>query len=68
MLLAAEHVKKTYRLGRVEVPVLRDASIGIAEGEWVAIVGSSGSSLERDGPLMASALTLPVFTSTSTLL
>jgi ABC-type lipoprotein export system ATPase subunit len=43
MLLAAEHVKKTYRLGRVEVPVLRDASIGIAEGEWVAIVGSSGS-------------------------
>ena len=43
MLLAAEHVKKTYRLGRVEVPVLHDASISIAEGEWVAIVGSSGS-------------------------
>ena len=43
MLLAAEHVKKTYRLGRVEVPVLRDASIAIGEGEWVAIVGSSGS-------------------------
>lgn len=43
MLLAAEHVKKTYRLGRVEVPVLRDASISIQEGEWVAIVGSSGS-------------------------
>ena len=43
MLLAAEHVKKTYRLGRVEVPVLRDASITIQQGEWVAIVGSSGS-------------------------
>ncbi|MEY2714784.1 MAG: Lipoprotein-releasing system ATP-binding protein LolD [Planctomycetota bacterium] len=43
MLLAAEHVKKTYRLGRVEVPVLRDASIAIQQGEWVAIVGSSGS-------------------------
>lgn len=43
MLLAADHVKKTYRLGRVEVPVLRDASISIGEGEWVAIVGSSGS-------------------------
>jgi len=43
MLLEAEHVKKTYRLGRVSVPVLRDASISIAEGEWVAIVGSSGS-------------------------
>jgi len=43
MLLEAEHVKKTYRLGRVSVPVLRDASISIAEGEWVAIIGSSGS-------------------------
>lgn len=43
MLLQAEHVKKTYRLGRVSVPVLRDASISIREGEWVAIVGSSGS-------------------------
>jgi ABC-type lipoprotein export system ATPase subunit len=43
MLLEAEHVKKTYRLGRVDVPVLRGASITVDEGEWVAIVGSSGS-------------------------
>ena len=43
MLLVAEHVRKTYRLGRVEVPVLRDASMSVQEGEWVAIVGSSGS-------------------------
>ncbi len=43
MLLAAEHVKKTYHLGRVSVPVLRDASISVREGEWVTIVGSSGS-------------------------
>ncbi|MCE2882325.1 MAG: ABC transporter ATP-binding protein [Planctomycetaceae bacterium] len=43
MLLAAEHVKKTYRLGKVAVPVLRDASMTVAEGEWVSIVGSSGS-------------------------
>ena len=43
MILAAEHVKKTYHLGRVRVPVLHDASISVAAGEWVAIVGSSGS-------------------------
>ncbi len=43
MLLAAHHVKKTYELGRVRVPVLHDASLTVREGEWVAIVGSSGS-------------------------
>ena len=43
MILAAEHVKKTYHLGRVRVPVLHDALISVAAGEWVAIVGSSGS-------------------------
>jgi ABC-type glutathione transport system ATPase component len=42
-LLAATHVKKTYRLGRVDVPVLTDASLEIGQGEWVAILGSSGS-------------------------
>lgn len=42
-LLNASNVRKTYRLGRVDVPVLRDASISIEEGEWVAILGSSGS-------------------------
>ena len=42
-LLSARNVRKTYHLGKVRVPVLRDASIDIAEGEWVSIVGSSGS-------------------------
>ncbi len=42
-LLDAQHVKKTYHLGRVAVPVLADASLSIGEGEWVAILGSSGS-------------------------
>jgi lipoprotein-releasing system ATP-binding protein len=42
-LLDAVHVKKTYRLGKVSVPVLRDASMEVRTGEWVAIVGSSGS-------------------------
>ncbi len=42
-ILDATSVRKTYRLGRHEVPVLRDASISVAEGEWVSIIGSSGS-------------------------
>src|SRR3954454_24102576 len=34
---------KTYRLGRVEVPVLRGAELSVGRGEWVAVLGASGS-------------------------
>jgi lipoprotein-releasing system ATP-binding protein len=34
---------KTYRLGRIEVPVLHGVDIDLAPGEWVAILGASGS-------------------------
>lgn len=36
-------LRKTYRLGRVDVPVLRGVSLSVASGEWVAILGASGS-------------------------
>lgn len=36
-------LRKTYRLGRIEVPVLHGASIAIRPREWVAILGASGS-------------------------
>jgi lipoprotein-releasing system ATP-binding protein len=42
-ILVAERLSKTYRMGRVRVPVLRDASIAVHRGEWVAVVGLSGS-------------------------
>jgi lipoprotein-releasing system ATP-binding protein len=42
-ILEARDVHRTYRLGRVEVPVLKGASIAVQPGEWVSILGSSGS-------------------------
>jgi lipoprotein-releasing system ATP-binding protein len=42
-LLEARDLRKTYRLGKVGVPVLRGADFRMRRGEWVAILGSSGS-------------------------
>lgn len=42
-VLHAADVHKTYKLGRVRVPVLKGASIEVGRGEWVAILGASGS-------------------------
>ena len=42
-LLSAVNMHKTYRLGRVDVPVLKGATLHVKPGEWVAILGPSGS-------------------------
>ncbi|MEE2681685.1 MAG: ABC transporter ATP-binding protein [Planctomycetota bacterium] len=42
-ILEGRQLHKTYRMGRVEVPVLKGASVSIRQGEWVAILGASGS-------------------------
>ncbi|MEL6779698.1 MAG: ABC transporter ATP-binding protein [Cyanobacteria bacterium J06597_16] len=38
-----EDIRKTYRLGEIEVPVLRGIDLTIEEGDYVAIMGVSGS-------------------------
>jgi putative ABC transport system ATP-binding protein len=42
-IIAATHLGKTYRSGKLEVAALRDATFSIDAGEFVAIVGPSGS-------------------------
>ena len=42
-LLEAVNLRKTYRMGSVDVPVLQGSSIHLHRGEWVAVLGSSGS-------------------------
>jgi len=36
-------INKSYQIGARTIPVLRDVSLGVAEGEFVAIMGASGS-------------------------
>ncbi len=42
-ILRASNLSKTYRMGRVDVRVLKGASLDVHEGEWIAILGPSGS-------------------------
>ena len=42
-VLFTQEVEKTYHLGKLAVPVLKDINISIKRGEFVAIMGPSGS-------------------------
>ena len=42
-LISIDSVSKAYRLGRVSVPALRDVTLAIARGEFLALAGPSGS-------------------------
>jgi putative ABC transport system ATP-binding protein len=42
-IIIAEHLSKTYKSGKIEVPALRDVTFSIEPGEFVSVVGPSGS-------------------------
>jgi putative ABC transport system ATP-binding protein len=42
-VIKLEHIDKVYHTGEVDVHAVRDVSIAMSEGEFVAIMGSSGS-------------------------
>lgn len=43
LILTAENVHKSYRMGATRVKVLKGADLSVHEGEFVAVIGASGS-------------------------
>jgi putative ABC transport system ATP-binding protein len=42
-MLEADHLGKTYRVGKIQVPALSDVSFAVEPGEFVSVIGPSGS-------------------------
>jgi len=46
-LISIEHVSKVYRRDSLQIPVLEDIDLQIGKGEFVALMGPSGSARRR---------------------
>ena len=42
-ILLGQNLHKTYRLGKIDVPVLHGITLAIDQSEWVTVLGASGS-------------------------
>jgi putative ABC transport system ATP-binding protein len=42
-MITMENITKSYRLGEVDVPILKGIDLSVAAGEYVSIMGASGS-------------------------
>ena len=42
-MITMENITKSYRIGEVDVPILKGINLHIASGEYVSIMGASGS-------------------------
>ncbi len=42
-IITLDHVEKVYRRDALEIPVLKDITLGVPEGEYIALMGPSGS-------------------------
>jgi putative ABC transport system ATP-binding protein len=57
IILKAENLEKTYRVGKVDVPALRGIDLTVQEGEFLAVMGPSGCGKSTMLHLMGGLLT-----------
>jgi putative ABC transport system ATP-binding protein len=57
IILKAENLEKTYRVGKVDVPALRGVDLTVQEGEFLAVMGPSGCGKSTMLHLMGGLLT-----------